>query len=140
MEIKLPGVDYDEDALYAAAGLVGRAGATSFQLGWLHDDVPVAEMGWYAHAQYKGARISVEHQPGPVQAADALARRLLTGARCTRCNRLVALSDLGAIAYPAPVMVDGTRWSAAEARDAGQCRWTRNGRRWDSACASGAQS
>lgn len=132
MKFRLPGV-YDEDALIAAANLVGRTGATSFQLGWLHDDVPVDQMGWYAHAQYKGTRITVENQAGPVEAADGLARKLLTGARCV-CGRLVALSSLGAFAYGSPVMTDGTRWSASEAAAAGLCRWTRNGQRWEPEC------
>jgi hypothetical protein len=136
MTVRLPpGIDYDEDALFASLDLIGRTGAAWFRLGWLHDDRPVEEMGWYAHVQYKGARITAEDQPGPVQAVVTLARRLLTGARCARCRRLVALSDLGAFAYGSSVTVDGVRWSARDAAAAGQCRWTLTGRRWDSACA-----
>jgi|SRR5579859_7913001 len=134
MKIGLP-AEYisDEDALIAAANLVGRTGATSFQLGWLHDDVPVDQMGWYAQAQYKGARIMVENQPGPAEAASELAQKLLTGARC-RCGRLVALSGSGAFAYGAPTMTDGTQWTLAEAIAAGQCLWTRTGQRWEPSC------
>jgi len=44
-------VNLDEDALIAAADLVGRTGATGFEIGYLHDDVPAEKAGWYAHAQ-----------------------------------------------------------------------------------------
>lgn len=121
----------DEDAVVAGADLVGRTGAREFQVGYINDEAPHQ---WYAHAQYKGARITEENHPGPVEAVEALARRLLTGARCTNCGKLIALSGSGAFAYREPVMVDGSRWSAGEAAAAGQCRWTRMGRRWEPAC------
>lgn len=124
--------EIDEDAIIACADLVGRAGATGFQIGYLHDDVPAEEAGWYAHAQYRGARVIAEDHPGPVEAAEALARRLLTGAKC-RCGRLVALSDHGALAYGAR-LVDGSTWTPEQAAKAGQCRWTRNGRTWTPGC------
>lgn len=124
----------DEDALVAAADLVGRSGASKLEFGWLHDDVPVAEAGWWAHAQYQGARIMVENQPGPVEAAEALARRILEGGRCAHCGGLVALSDRGAVAFENVTMADGSTWTVAEARAAGQCRWTRMGRRWKRGC------
>lgn len=61
---------YDEDALIAGVDLVGRTGATDFEVGYLHDDVPVAEAGWYAKAQYRGARLTAEDHPGPVEAVE----------------------------------------------------------------------
>src|SRR5258706_493846 len=67
----------DEDAVLACTDLVGRTGAKEFQLGYLHDEPPHQ---WYAQAQYKGARIIEENHAGPSEAADALSRRLLTGA------------------------------------------------------------
>lgn len=121
----------DDDALTAAADLVGRTGAQELQIGYLNDEPPHR---WYAHAQYRGTRITVEDQPGPVEAAEALARRLLTGAKCAHCGGLIALSDRGATAYRSAVMADGTRWTAEQARAAGQCRWTRMGRRWARGC------
>lgn len=117
-------INLDEDALFAAADLVGRTGAKSFEIGYLHDDVPAAEAGWYAHAQYKGARIT-EEGAGPVEAAEALARRLLAGGKCTRCGGLIALSGHGAFAYPSATLTDGTSWTAEDAKAAAQCRWTR---------------
>jgi hypothetical protein len=120
------------EVVQATADLVGRTGAKEFQLGWLHDDVPVENMGWYAHAQMRGARITVENQRGPVQACDALATKLLTGAKC-RCGKLVALSVFGAVAYGG-VMADGSRFTFEEARAAGQCRWTRRGAKWVPGC------
>lgn len=129
-------VNLDEDALMAAADLVGRTGAKSFEIGYLHDDVPAAEAGWYANAQYKGARIT-EEGAGPIEAAEALARRLLAGGKCTRCGGLIALSSSGAFAYPSATLTDGTKWTAEDAKAAKQCRWTRMGRRWEAACQQG---
>lgn len=129
-------LDLDPEArnvVVACADLVGRAGARGFQIGYLHDDVPADQAGWYAHAQYRGARITADNHRGPVEAAEALARRLLTGAKC-RCGRLVALSRSGAVAFDGTVVADGSRWTVADARSAGQCRWERRGARWEPSC------
>ncbi len=75
----------DEDAMMAAFDLVGRAGATSLEVGWLHDGVPVEDAAWYATAKYRGARVTEENHRGPDAAVEALAVRLLTGAMC-RCG------------------------------------------------------
>lgn len=66
----------DQDALNAAINLVQRSGAQSLEFGYLNDDVPVGEAAWWAHAQYRGTRLTVEHHGGPVEAVEALARRL----------------------------------------------------------------
>ncbi len=124
----------DQDAVVAAVDLVGRAGARNFEVGYLHDDVLTEEAGWYAHAQYRGARITEEDHRGPVEACEALARRLLTGAKCQHCGGLVALSDSGAVAYDDVTMADGSKWTADEAAAAGQCRWRRMGDRWVRGC------
>jgi len=130
-------MNFDDDALVACADLVGRTGAKHFQIGYLHDDVSAEDAGWYAHAQYKGARITEENHRGPVEAAEALARRLLTSARC-RCGKLAALSDAGAMVYGGAHLVDGSTWNAEDARRAGQCRWTRVGSRWEMGCGQSA--
>lgn len=126
-------IDLDGDAIKACADLVGRTGATDFEIGYLHDDVPVEKAGWYAHAQYRGTRLTVQDQAGPVQAADALCHRILTGGQCFHCKRLVALSDEGAVAFESR-LVDGTPWSVKAAAKAGQCRWRRIGPRWVRGC------
>lgn len=123
----------DDDVAAAAVDLIGRAGARELQIGYLHDDVPSERAGWYAYAQYQGARITVEDKPGPAEALDALAHRVLTGAQC-RCGRLVALSDEGAVAYGNAHLPDGSSWTVEEAAAAGQCRWARRGRRWEPSC------
>lgn len=127
----------DLDAVKACVDLVGRSGGRGFQIGYLHDDVPAAEAGWWAHAQFQGARISVEKQPGPAAAASALAVEVLTGAKC-QCGSLVQLFDGGATfrgtRNSAATLADGTTWAAAEAEAAGQCRWVREGPRWVKGC------
>jgi hypothetical protein len=124
----------DEDAVIACADLAGRAGAASFEIGYLHDDVPVAEAGWYAQAMYKGARIIEGDHRGPAEAADALARRLLSGAQCWHCKGLVSLSGDGALAFRKVTLVTGERWDAGQAAAAPQCRWRRMGPRWARGC------
>lgn len=126
----LPMTETDRTHLTACADLVGRTGARQFQIGHLDDDP--ASSTWYAHAMYRGARIGVEAQSGPGAAARALAGKLLTGAKC-RCGRLVALSDAGAVAYGGG-MADGSTFTVAEARAAGQCRWRLVGERWEPSC------
>lgn len=120
----------DQNQVIACADLVGRTGAREFQIGFLNDSPPHA---WYAHAMFRGARLQVENQDGPAQAAMALAVKILTGAKC-RCGRLVALRPGGAVAFRETHMADGTQWSAAEAAKAGQCRWRLAGDRWEPSC------
>lgn len=121
-------------AVVACADLVGRTGAKNFALGYLHDGVPVEQAGWYAHAQYRGARIGVENQPGPAQAADALCDRLLTGAQCFHCKSLVTFSDDDPRAFEQSTLVHGGEWTIEQARAAGVCRWRRPGARWVRGC------
>lgn len=132
-------ITMDDDALHAAADLVGRCGAKEFELGWLHDDVPVEEMAWYAHAQFRGARIIEENHRGPIEAAEALARRLLTGGKCTHCGGLTTLTSGGAMAHPGP-MADGSTWTIEEIKAAGQCRYRRVGARWVRGCETDDQT
>lgn len=105
-----PGTDID--AVRAVAELCGRAGARHLELGYLHEGVPLEEMGWYAQAQYRGYRVTAEDQPGPAQAAEALAARLLNSSICTHCGKSVtvnaSLPDL--------------------------CRWFRRGATWVRGC------
>lgn len=124
----------DDDAVKACAELVRRTGATQLEIGYLHDDVPAEDAGWYAHAHYNGSRITTEDHRGPVEAADALARRLLQGARCTHCHGLVTLSSEGVLAYKHATMTDGTKWTAEQAAAAPQCRWRRIGDHWKRGC------
>jgi len=103
-------VQFDDEAITACADLVGRSGATSFIIGYLHEGVPIAEAGWYAHAQYHGARLICENQRGPAEAAEGLSARLLDGARCVYCSLPVVTGD-----------GEG-------------CRWHREGARWEPGC------
>jgi hypothetical protein len=122
-----------ESAVRACADLVGRTGATKFEIGFLHDDVPSEEAGWYAHAQYRGARILVEDCRSPGDAATKLTHRILEGAKC-RCGKLVALSPFGATAFYSGRTVDGQSWNYKDAESAGQCLWQLVGERWEPSC------
>lgn len=128
-----PGVG-DEDAVKACADLVGRTGARSFDVGYLHEGAPVAEAGWYATAVYKGAKIIEQDKASPAEACDALAARLLSGAQCQHCKGLVALSAGGAFAFRKATLATGKRWDAEDAAKAPQCRWARTGARWERGC------
>jgi hypothetical protein len=100
----------NDDIVLACVDLVDRTGATGFQMGYLHEDVPIAETGWFAYAQYRGARITAEDHRSPTAAALALAERLLDGAMCA-CTKPVSLSD-----------------------DKPGCRWRLVGKRWERPC------
>lgn len=100
---------FDQDALDAVADLVGRAGASDFSIGYEHDDAPHS---WYAEATLRGTKVAVREKEDPIEAAEGLARRLLTGAQCNHCKQLVTLNDL-----------------AGE-----NCRWRRMGSRWVRGC------
>lgn len=106
-----------EDAVLACVGLVGRAGANGFELGWTCPHVPgepddhsCPDVTWHASASYKGARIITDEHRSPSTAALALAERLLRGATC-RCRRAVVLVD----------QADG-------------CRWRLMGQTWEPGC------
>lgn len=131
---------FDEDAVLAVADLVERSGGRGVDVGYLHEGVPVEEAGWYAKATYKGVRLIEEDHRGPVEACEALARRILTGGQCTHCGGLVTLSDQGGMAYEKATLISGKTWTAEQAAAAGQCRWTRQGRRWTRGCESEAPS
>lgn len=107
----------DADIIVATVDLVARTGARDFNLSYLHDDKPVSEAGWYAEAFYCGARIIAENMPGPIQACEALAHRLLAGQRCKGCDSRVVLSPFTTL-----VVAERT------------CLWTRIGPRWKAAC------
>jgi hypothetical protein len=127
------GEDYDE-ILPATADLCQRAGARGFEIGFLHEDVPVEEAAWYASAQFAGTRLIEENHRGPADAAFALAVRVLKGGRC-RCGKLVALSKEGAVAYESASLLPGFgSWTVEEATAAGQCLWQREGPRWEPSC------
>lgn len=83
----------DQDGFEAAVELVKRCGGHSLEYGFLTDDVPVEEADWWATASFRGAKITVEHRCGPVEAVTALALRLFDGAVCRRCSKPVTLQD-----------------------------------------------
>jgi hypothetical protein len=102
----------DEDEVMAALDLADRCGATDVDLGFLHDDKPAHLAGWWASVSFRGAKVMVENQAGPAEAAAALARRLLDGAQC-RCGKAVCLSG---------------------DHDDLCCRWRRVGPKWEPGC------
>jgi hypothetical protein len=107
------------DAAVAIGDLVGRTGATAFQVGYVRDaGDPGFEYlgpGWNATAFYRGSRLFVEDRPDVVDACDALARLLLNGGHCTRCARRSSTF---------------TRWHD----DPRVCSWRRIGDRWTADC------
>jgi hypothetical protein len=99
------------DAVMACVDLAARTGASGFEIGHVHENVPIEEASWYAHVNFKGARIMVQDKRDPTEAAMALAERLLAGATC-RCLRPVTVSRLRR----------------------GACRWRLVGPQWKSGC------
>jgi hypothetical protein len=77
--------------LDALVDLCRKCGAAALELGYLHDDVPVEEAGWWASVQYAGTRITVDDHTSPEAACEALAKKVLNGGMC-RCGR-TAVTD-----------------------------------------------
>ncbi|HEY2089869.1 MAG TPA: hypothetical protein VGH54_28095 [Mycobacterium sp.] len=121
----------NHEELTADADLMARIGASGLEIGYTGGDL--SEEKWFAFVRYSGARIMVDNQAGPMEAMEALAIRVLTGARCS-CGKLVTLDGIGAVAFTQPRMADGTVFPIAEAIAGGQCHWKRTGRRWSSEC------
>jgi hypothetical protein len=133
---KPDGFESDEEAMVAAVELVGRTGARHFQFGFLDENAPIDKARWYAHAEYRGTRIIAEDHVGPVEAAEALAARLLHGGMCKGCGKVIAIND---DPVPIPeVLIDGTRVDPEEAKRRGLCRWFREGVRWMRGCGEDA--
>jgi hypothetical protein len=126
-------VTADGDAVRACADLADRTGAKSFECGYLHDDVPAPEAGWYATAVFRGAKITAEDKASPAEACHELAVRLLTGAQCQHCEKLITLNTAGAMARDVTLM-DGRTWTAAEQAKAGLCHWHLEGPQWVRGC------
>jgi hypothetical protein len=128
----------DRDRAHAAIDLVGRSGAKHLEIGYQREGVPIEEADWWASAQYRGTRITVEHQTGPEQALESLALRLLTGAKCVKCGRLISLQRAGAVFFRSGSLIDGTRWDEQTVRQTvrarGMCLWQREGKRWETGC------
>lgn len=134
------GFDYDEEALVAATMLIGHTGAKSLEFGYLNEQArTVAEADWWAHAEYQGQRITVEHYDDPVRCIEDLAARLLTSALCKWCDGLITTRDDGTFVWPGAGMLDGSELPKDEEalRALGSCRWRRYGPRWEPGCLHG---
>lgn len=115
--------DIETDAIVAATDLALRCGSSSFEIGYLNEDP--ADPKWWVKVHWKTDRkiggkvrvpaattIIVENCASPDEAADAMARRLLSGgAECTYCHLTVTMND----------------------REPG-CRWSRTGAKWERGC------
>lgn len=84
-----------DDRAVAAIELIGRTGARDVEIGFLHDDVPSDQADWWASANYRGAKVHVEHKRSPGHALDSLLARLLDGATCRWCGRQVTNRKTG---------------------------------------------
>jgi hypothetical protein len=122
-----------DDAVLACADMVKRSGGRSFEIGYNGpDDAPQ----WWAVAEYRGHRKMTDGHAGPIEAADALAREVLRGGQCQHCGGLVAVDgDDAAFAFFRGRLDDGRRWDAADAIEAGECRYRREGAKWVRSCA-----
>lgn len=121
-----------QDRLIAAVDLIGRAGARGYACGYLHDDAPIEEAGWWAHAQYAGRRVVVEDQRDPIEATEKLALKLLNGGRCA-CGKVASSDPAGIMAHD-QTMADGTKWTKKRQAQAGVCTWRRVGQKWLQGC------
>lgn len=104
-------------AVQACSDLVARGAGNQFEVGRLGDE---GTPTWYAQAMWQGARFFVENQASSEAAADALAAKILWGARC-RCGRAAVV---GPHSSTSQELIDG----------AALCAWERRGVRWVPGC------
>lgn len=129
-----------ERRIHAAVEVAARSGAKNLEVGYLNDsNLPIYERDWYAHVDYGGTRVTVEHLAGPVEALEALALRLLTGAKCLRCGGLVTLDGATRTTVTAEqggyMALPGQEpWTEEAAKSAPLCHWQRKGDRWRRGC------
>ena len=131
--------DLDQERLNAALELIGRCAANELELGWT-DDAGPRPGEWYATASYKGARIIVEDQHGPEDAAEALALKLLAGGQCVHCGRVAtAIRDGEVFTVAGHPVLDPSR--LGQSVDAGLiCARRRVGEHWQRGCDGGHQA
>lgn len=127
--------DEQESLFHACIELVGRTGAEECEFGYQNDDVPVAEADWFAYAKYKGGvRVTVEHHLHPADAMFALAVRLLTGAQCQHCKKVVTLTPGEYFAYIKSTLLTGEEWNIETTAERGSCLWAFDGERFERGC------
>ncbi len=109
----MPAMDRNEEAMVVAcADLIGRCGAKDFEIGFLREDVPIEEAGWYAKARYNEHTFDSGEHRLPGGAARALAERLLEGGLC-KCGQQVTLTD----------DKPGCRWRLTNPPEPAATRW-----------------
>lgn len=111
--------DTDMDILVAAYDLIGRAGASDFEVGY--DTDQPADRWWFAQCTYgdTGAH-RAQWYTSAHDAAERLARRIVNGGRCTHCGKVSSLQ--------------GARGDQRPPGQPGVCFWTRTGKRWERGC------
>lgn len=80
----------------AVADLVGRTGATDFNVEW-HELENAGPKGprivWFVYAGYPSGIWEVGASHSPVKAAIRCAEAVVEGGRCTHCNRMTTVDD-----------------------------------------------
>lgn len=116
--------DTDMDRLIAAYDLIGRAGLADFEVGY--DDSLGEGAWWYAKCSTgHGQTFMVAGRQSPDLAAEALARKIANGGRCTHCGKVTSL-------HPYPYTEGMPRPKGVLSS---VCYWNRAGKQWVRGCA-----
>ena len=79
----------DQDMLQAAVDMVGRTGATAFQIRYDDSEEPVV---WMAVAEW-GDKAEVGASLHPIKAVTRLLETVIDGGKCTHCQRPTGITD-----------------------------------------------
>lgn len=127
-------MELDQNAIVAIGRLIGQTGADDFTYG--HIDQDPSKPTWYVRANYpNGSHIIVDGCDDPMQAAERMAVKLLSGSICRRCGKVVSVGDYlvpygqGVTAQGQPVVT-----SPEQVEREGLCTWERQGDKWTSGC------
>lgn len=105
----------DERRLIEAVEMVGRCGASEFQVGYFVDDPAPGTANWWASAKFRKGTMVTEPQMSPAHAAENLAAILRNGATCAWCGRRIS-------------------WGDRPGKGAKACWWRKVGGRWERGC------
>jgi hypothetical protein len=131
----------DEDRMLAAVEVIGRAGATNFEVGYLDDEVPSEMARWWASAKWRGTKVLVEDETGPDVAAEALAFKVIVPGQCVHCGRTITVRRIDDDGTPLIYTISGHPLLDEDAIEEtgldALCVWNRRGRHWLRGCDGG---
>lgn len=108
----------EQHRLTSAIDMIGRMGAKDLEFAYVNDEpTTIANMDWWAKANFRGSIIFTEHHIGPIQALEGLVEKVSRGAKCRHCGNTIQW---------------GVTPRTTPAKD--RCVWDKVNGRWERGC------